>query len=204
MKDARPLAIDFDDIVFDFHGNFREFHHRNYGSTYAMSDIYTYDMAQFLGLSEEEKNFRVLEFYFSGYQESGFAIPGAIDALHMLAEYHSLHMVTARPLRTVSVTESWLDSQGVLQLFAGRHYTNSYLPEPNSPVARRKSDICVEIGAAAHIEDASHHASDVAAAGIPVYLLDKPWNRGPLAHSVTRFNSWSDITRHIAALKSRR
>ena len=44
------------------------------------------------------------------------------------------------------------------------------------------------------IEDAIHHAEDIARNNVKVYLLDKPWNRNfKTIRNIKRKGTWSEI-----------
>jgi len=51
----------------------------------------------------------------------------------------------------------------------------------------------MKIGAAVFIEDALHNANKMAEAGIPVLLVDTPWNQVSLEPGIYRVYSWSEI-----------
>lgn len=195
------LGVDFDDMVFDFNEEFRKYHNKYYGTSYEFSHIWTYDMAKFLQLEEEEKNRRVVEFYNSAEHAAGEPVEGALEALEILSKKYVLHIVSARPEHMREFTEAWLGTRDARRFFENVHLTNAYLT-PDGTIARSKVEVCREIHAAAHLEDALHHAKAVSAAGIPVYLLDKPWNQSKPIPGVTRVRDWNEIVKALTEHES--
>jgi uncharacterized HAD superfamily protein len=51
----------------------------------------------------------------------------------------------------------------------------------------------VELGIEVFIDDSLHNAEDIASIGIPVYLLDAPWNQGETGQLIKRVYSWKEI-----------
>ncbi len=203
MSTKKPvLAVDFDDMVFDFNDTFRVYNGKHYDTHYEFHEIHTYNLAEVLGCAEDEKNRRVMEFYHSREHQEGWAIPGAFEALAALSQSYRLHMVSARPLDVKMQTILWLRNRDADIHFEDFHLINFY--HPNSAVEKRvtKVDVCSKIGAAALIEDALHHARDVAASGVPVYMLDKPWNQSGPVEGVTRVPNWKEILKHLSAHKA--
>lgn len=203
MSRKKPvLAVDFDDMVFDFNDIFRAYNAKHYGRAYEFDSIHTYNLAEILGCAEDEKNRRVMEFYHSREHAEGWAIPGALEALAMLSQVYDLHMVSARPSSVEAVTVEWLHRRGADLHFSGKHFTGAYHPNYGWGKTIAKADVCLSIGAVALAEDALHHAKDVSLAGVPVYMLDKPWNKSSPLAGVTRVHGWEEILRHLGAHES--
>lgn len=199
MEATKPvLAVDFDDILFDFNETFRNYHNTRYGTAYAFEDLKTYEIEKILGCDIPEKNRRILEFYHSREHVEGIVIPGALDSLELLSAWYSLHIVSARPDTVSEATHVWLEVNRSLQLFEKLHFTGHYHANAKSLKRLSKADICLELGAKVFIEDALHNAASVAQVGIPVLLYDKPWNQGELHPNITRVHSWSEIVSRLA------
>lgn len=184
------VAVDFDDVVFDFNGGFIRWHNERYGTTVAYQDLFTHDMTVVWQLELEELLRRVDEFHRETDAYWSPAMPGAHEALHHLKESYQLEIVTARSVATRAKTLACLEALD-LEVFSAVHFTNEYDPDPRYPT-RSKVAICQEINAIALLEDAPRNAAQVAPA-LPVLLPDRPWNQGELPTNVIRVHSWTDI-----------
>jgi len=63
---------------------------------------------------------------------------------------------------------------------------------------RTKSSVCKELGIDIFIEDAPVYAKNISEAGIPVILIDAPWNRETSGELITRVYSWDEVLDTIA------
>lgn len=188
----KVIAIDFDDVLMEFNAGFLEFHNRVHGTTLTYSQLINYDNWEVVyGCDKETMTERAKYFYRSPEHQLVKPIMGAIEAIEKLSRSHSLQIVTSRPTSVREHTLEWLDRH-FPELFHDFHFTNIYAGEAGTK-PRSKSEVCREIDAAVLIDDAMRHAREVAAAGIPVLLPDRPWNQDPVPHGVTRVHHWSDI-----------
>lgn len=117
-------------------------------------------------------------------------IPGAIEALHRLAQRGTLHIATARLPKSRRVTVEWLDSHGlpVHDLHFLKHGEKHGSLRPF----------------AAAVEDDYEQAKAFAAQGeTPCYLLSHPWNRNkPAIGGVEWVDTWPELTTRLLALPS--
>ncbi|KKS97619.1 MAG: hypothetical protein UV73_C0007G0062 [Candidatus Gottesmanbacteria bacterium GW2011_GWA2_43_14] len=117
----------------------------------------------------------------------------APEAIHAWSrEGHRIHYVTARPIQMYKVTKKWLEKHGFW-------FTNTRLDLFN-PKKGYQSDIDYKItvaeksGIKVFIEDAGEIAS---ALKIPVFLFDRPWNRGKMPDNVQRVTTWEEIGENL-------
>ncbi len=120
--------------------------------------------------------------------------PDAPPAVRALREAgHTLIVVSGRPLSHLADTEDMLRAIGIRDCFAEIvHRDGQTIPAYKGRVARdRRLDVLVE--------DEFPAACAVAEAGVPVLLMDRPWNRGPLPPRMVRVTSWAEALARLAA-----
>jgi uncharacterized protein len=110
-----------------------------------------------------------------------------IRALHRRG--HVLLVVTGRLPDHEKHTRRILQQAGLLDLFEALFH-RSGMGEATVDYKRR---IIREHRLDLLIDDELHVAMGVALAGIPVLLVDRPWNQGTLPAGITRVGNWSEI-----------
>lgn len=193
----RPrIGVDLDDVLFDLMQQLIDFHNTEYGTELGLPDVrYFNEIERVFGCTVAQKNERIRHFYESAMHDATRPVAGAPEAITLLAQTHSLHIVTARP--------SWMSQKTVALLsrhfepvFATMDFTGFYLEAPER--RRTKADVCNDHGLGIFVDDALHNAVDIAAIGCTVLMPDKPWNQGELPPNVYRiFGGWPEITEHI-------
>ncbi|PJA49087.1 MAG: hypothetical protein CO170_00600 [candidate division SR1 bacterium CG_4_9_14_3_um_filter_40_9] len=103
---------------------------------------------------------------------------------------YSLVVVTARPEEFKDMTWKWVN----------RHFTGIFddmvFANHLTKNAVSKVDLCKNLGIQIMIEDNLHYATELAKAGIKVYLFDKPRNQeyNPKIHkNIVKVKKWKDI-----------
>lgn len=189
------LAVDFDDVIANYNQAYLTFNNREYGTTITYDGIHTYNMSQVYGMDGEEQAARLR--YFSHHEHHTIVpIEGALAALDSLHETYRIMIVTSRCESLSDITHAWLAVHSPAWtpeiIFTNASVTD--FPE------RRKSKlpVCKDIQAVALIDDSLTTANEVAAGGVPVYLPDRPWNKGDMVSGVHRVHSWAEI---VAALQ---
>jgi uncharacterized protein len=190
------IAIDFDDVVFNFNGHFIPWHNEHHGSDVTYEGTYTFSMTDVYGVDADTLLERVRTFAHTQHH-TVLPIPGAVSALKRLMTQYELHIVTSRSETLHDTTSEWL-AHHVPGVFHHLHFTNGFGGLSHHE-KRSKSDVCTDINARVHIDDAYMHAEEVAInAGIPTILPDRPWNRNDMLHpNVVRLHSWPEIVQHI-------
>jgi uncharacterized HAD superfamily protein len=187
--------VDFDDVCVEFMLPMFDFHNKYYGTSCTYEQITTFELEKLFECGMDEKLRRIMEFYLSLEHESVTPVAGACEAMRDLCATYDLYMITARPGRVRPQTQKLLDKH-FPGIFSDLHFTDHYfITDPSKRIS--KASICESLGATAFIDDAFHNAAEVARSGIPVYMLDKPWNRGKEHSGVTRVHSWQEILAHI-------
>ena len=190
------IAIDFDDIVADFNRSFVPYHNKIYGTNLQYEDIFAHEMELVYGETISTMMDRISVFYHSHEHAAINPVKGAVTALQDLSNMATLHIVTSRPSEFQEGTLQWIDNI-LPNTFSEVHFTNGFAPKPGT-VRRKKSQVCEEIGAAVLIEDALVNVTDVLNAGIPVLMLDRPWNQSHTPAGATRVWHWEEITTWVA------
>ncbi len=117
--------------------------------------------------------------------------PPAVRALR--AAGHTLVILSGRPQPHLGETEEMLVRLGIRDCFAEIvHRDGETIPDYKGRVAGElRLDVLVE--------DEFPAARAVAQAGVPVLLMDRPWNQGPLPPHVVRIASWAEALARLAA-----
>ncbi len=187
---TRILGVDLDDVVIDCNAALCRWHNQRYGTSYERKDIVSYELAKIWRCTPEESIERCLRFYHTDEHHTAASVQGAIAGLQELRKQNTLVAVTSRPESVRDLTLAWLRKQGA-EVFDAMHFLGHY----HEPVEKRisKAEVCKQVGVALFIEDSFAHATAIACVGIPVLLLDSPWNQGAIPELVTRVFSWEEI-----------
>ena len=120
--------------------------------------------------------------------------PEAPPAVRALQEAgHTLIVVSGRPQTHLAETEAMLERIGIRACFAEIvHRDGQTIPDYKRQAAReRRLDLLVE--------DEFPAARAVAETGVPVLLMDRPWNQGDLPARVLRVASWPEVLARVAS-----
>ena len=143
-------------------------------------EIHLYDLAQTFELEHDQ----IMGFVKEKGQymmSSPCPIPNAAHYLEKIKEEHYVAIVTARQEMYREVTEAWLGRHGM-------SYDDLFMIGTH-----QKQETCLRQGLQVMIEDTLEVGADLSAAGIPVLLLDAPYNRRALPKLVTRLYNWEEI-----------
>ncbi len=194
----KVIGIDFDDVLMDFTPGHLSFFSKKLGKTFVKEDVKVFHFWETFGLSKEEAVLICEEYYLTEEHSKNPPLLGSKEALQKLSHF-SLQVVTARPSFTEEVTTSWATRhfENMIEQF---HFTNAF----KSDQAVSKGALAKSLKMAYFIDDAPHNALDVAREGIPVFLVDTPWNKNMESYElITRVKSWDEIVEHILLLEKR-
>jgi len=193
----KVVAVDWDDVVFDFNGHFAPWHNQHFGTDVVYEKIASFRLSEVYGGTEEVMLGRVRQFTHEMHARVR-PVEGAPAALLRLKEKYELHVNTSRSETLEDMMRDW-SGDNTADAFHAYRFTNGF-GGLDHHVKRTKSSICKEIGAVVHIEDAPEHAYEVALSGTPVLMPDRPWNRNTaLPKNVTRVYSWDEIEHWLNA-----
>ncbi|MEX1026697.1 MAG: hypothetical protein WD049_01630 [Candidatus Paceibacterota bacterium] len=188
------LGLDFDDVIFSFNASVCEFHNVHYGTSITRDDIMEYGLEHTWKCSAEEMYEQIARFCEDPLHHTTPPIDGAIDAVLELHQTYDIYLVTARPRQFRDPTRKWI-TRHLPQLVERVFFTC----ETPGGASRPKSDVCKELGVSVFVDDALHHAEDLAPAVEKVFLFDAPWNQKSenLPANVARVYSWGEITSQL-------
>lgn len=186
----RKIGIDFDDVIFDFNRSYVEHHNKVYGTDMTRDRITDYMMEKVWNIPIEEIMPRIDKFCFSDDHFEVLPVEGSVKAIKELSKNNELIIITSRPDSKKDITLKWLEKN--FNGFIGEVcFTNSFGGDVNKK--RKKSSVCKELGIDIFIEDAPIYAKDVSDSGIPVLLIDAPWNKNVSGDLIKRVHSWDEI-----------
>ena len=108
-------------------------------------------------------------------------MPGARMALDILSRRYRIIIVTARRPSSRPQTVSWLHAHRI-------PYDELYLTD-------EKAEVSEKITLA--VDDHPEHVQEYSQSGIPVFLMDQPWNQGVDLPLVTRVTGWDALVHHL-------
>lgn len=192
------IGIDVDDVLASFVPTFINWHNHTYGTELRSGSFTSYRFGEILKLSAQGTTDRVMEFYDSGDFANMSLVDGAREGIRLLnGRGHNLVAVTARLKVVEESTLSWLGKNFGHDI-PEAHFSHNHYAGMGG--ALTKPEICQQLGIGLIVEDSMDYARQCAEVGIPVVLLDRPWNQGSLPRSVTRVCSWEEITSAVLRL----
>ena len=182
------LLIDIDQCVAEFVIPFVRWANQRYDTDVPEKDPDRYYFFGDFGITNEDAD-RVLLDYYTEANGTIESIPGAIEAVQILSTFYDVRYCTARPHERRDQTMVWLAEKGILA------------PIIHSSARQgSKVDIVKEYGAIGIVEDNPYTASRVATAGYTCWLLDYPYNREVVEHSlIVRCYDWNHILVRLLA-----
>lgn len=181
------LALDLDDTLIDTFTVMLAFCNERHEEEFRKEHFVLHDFNAVWGISQEEWRVRFCEFDQSDAARNIPAMPKAQATIATLAKYHTLHVVTARPMEVAKQT-----TQMVWHLFPGM-FAGIHFCTKNYGASRifSKTEACHMLGADVLIDDHPKHLEGCSPEGIRAYVFNQPWN-GNIAHPVVRVPSWDD------------
>lgn len=115
--------------------------------------------------------------------------------LELRSDGYELHVVTGRVSAQENMTQNRIDLH-FPWIFEKVHYAQDHTDKVIS-----KGELCQNIWARFHIDDFLRYALQVADVGIPVLLLNSPWNIDKTYETnlIYRYDTRDDITPDLAA-----
>jgi uncharacterized HAD superfamily protein len=187
-----------DDVLCETAQGFLTLLARTHQRTVAFEEIVSFDLSRSFNLSQAEIN----EFMERAHEDDVLSdlepIPGALDGVIEWANRgYAIEIVTGRPPSTEGVSRQWLERFDVphesltfLAKYANMHSEEDVRrAKPLSELVA--DDYCLAIEDS---RDMAHYLAGTL--GLPVALLDRPWNRNgeePLPESVVRCRGWVEV-----------
>ena len=189
-----PIYVDFDDVLSDTTSAFLKILKLEFGKSVNFEDIFSFDLKASFNLSESE-----YEYFFQRVHQPEvimeFApIEGAIE---VLAEWiklgYQISIVTGRLTSAYVASLDWLSQHKVP--YHSFMMVDKYSRENVDTKIAVSMEEFSEMKFSLAIEDSAKMALHLSQKmGIPVALIDRPWNRrAKLNQKITRYTSWYDI-----------
>ncbi|MHC4270904.1 MAG: 5' nucleotidase, NT5C type [Planctomycetota bacterium] len=189
-----PIYVDFDDVLADTTKSFLKILEREFGKRVNFEDIFSFDLKASFDLSDSE-----FELFFQRVHQPEvireFApIEGAVGVLEEWIELgYQISIVTGRLTCAYEASLDWLSKHNVP--YHSFMMVDKYSRENiNTKIAVSMEEFS-EMQFSLAIEDSAKMALHLSQKmGIPVALIDRPWNRrANLNHKINRYTSWYDI-----------
>lgn len=194
MTCVDAIYVDMDDVLCETARHFLVIIEREFGKRVAYDALTDFDFETSCGLTPAERAKLYEIVHFEDEILGIEPIPEAIETLRQWAlSGYQIAIVTGRPPPTVAPSIEWLrrfnvpyNSFTIVDKY-GRFQTDETLGLSLAQLATRK--FCWAI------EDSLPMANFLAKEmGLPVALLDRPWNQGSLQYpTISRWHNWSQI-----------
>lgn len=197
------IGYDLDETLFPFMPPLIDFLKRNGITVPPYEETHSFDLWEVWGCTKEESFRRVHLFYDSPEFANLAPFPEGPRILKRLqACTRRQFSATSRSahVRDITSRQVALNYDGLLDsVYHSQQYT--LVHHGNERVT--KGTICKDQGADLFVDDALHHAEEIASRGVPVLLLSRPWNRGKSVPSgVTRVSCLEDVAAYVEGLRS--
>ena len=176
-SNIRPgFAVDIDNVLAVAEPEVQKIYQEITGLSWPQN---LYASAGGLDSSNLERN--IINIIFEHFHQRSIPVlpvnPGSKKALEQLGHHFRIVVITARHPESRPQTLDWLQ----------RHE----LPFDELHFSGDKSDVAENLVLA--VDDHPEHAMGYSNRGIPVFLMDQPWNHGFSAPLVTRVHNWEGL-----------
>ena len=192
------IGIDIDEVLCDVNQSMLDYQNVTYSTSYKKEDIRSYFLEELFGYSATEMITFMEDFFATHVHEEALTVLGAVEGIEKL-KGHELIVISARPQHQREVTELWL-SKHFGPAFSQIHLLGN--KDGLGGVTRSKGELAEELELELFVEDSLSNAMNISAKGIPVILLDTPWNQGILPENVYRVATWEKAMEKIQTLTS--
>jgi uncharacterized HAD superfamily protein len=189
-----PIYVDFDDVLSDTTSAFLKILKLEFGKSVDFEDIISFDLKVSFKLTESE-----YEHFFQRVHQPEVIMAfdpmeGAIGALEDWVKLgHQISIVTGRLTSAYEASLDWLSKHDVPfhSFMMVDKYSRKNIDKKIAVSMEELSDMKFSFAVEDSAKMALHLSQKM---GIPVALIDRPWNRGTnLNHKISRYKSWYDI-----------
>jgi uncharacterized HAD superfamily protein len=189
-----PIYVDIDDVLADTSRALIDLAESVFGKKVAFHDLRSFDLKVSFDLTQAEYE-QFLETAHAPDEILGLQpFTDAIDAVrHWMASGHEICIVTGRPTSTHKTTLKWLTRHDVP--FDHFYMVNKYARPGMDETIALSMPAFSEMKFQFAVEDSYDMAVHLAdSMDTPVFLYDRPWNRGPaLNGNIRRFQRWDEL-----------
>ncbi len=196
MMKTFTIGVDIDDVLFDFNTGFLNYFNTMHDTFHTRNQIVNYQLHLLLGGRKEDIFFLIDKFYDSDDHQKVMPVEGSVLGIEKLRS-HKLVLISARPEHSRGNIEKWL-TQHFPSTVDEVHLTGSY--RGMQPHIKTKAELAKKCGVDIFIEDSLSHAKNISESGVPVLLIDTPWNQGELSPLIIRVFSWEEIVKHVESI----
>ena len=195
-----PIYVDFDDVLSDTTRAFLKILKQEFGKRVDFDDISSFDLKISFNLSDSEYAYFFQRVHQAEVIMAFPPIEGAIDVLNDWIKLgYQISIVTGRLTTAYEASLDWLAKHNVpYHSFTmvdkySRANIDPKIAISMQEFSKKKFSLAIEDSAAMAL-----HLSQTM--GIPVALMDRPWNRkADLNHNIKRYTSWLEIGKDFHA-----
>jgi uncharacterized HAD superfamily protein len=193
MKSLK-LGIDVDGTLADFARPLINYMRSLGIETPDYEDTHDFDLSKTWKCTPQEAVRRIDLFLDSREFRNLEPIEGVSEAFEILLPPHKGYAITARPKSIAHVTKKFLETHLGGKCSGAYHLGTCH--KDGAKVSKAKQ--AKKLGLDLFVEDSPVEASEISACGIPVLLLNRPWNANySLPSLVTRVNEWREIVHYV-------
>lgn len=192
QQKRKKIGVDIDDTLLGFVTGLVAFHNQVYGTELERHHYTDFDLSRVWGCPSAEVNERVIAFIESPSHREIQPLEGAQEALAELSIIYDPVAITARGHHHAHLANELIDLH-FPSVFSEIHFLGHHAPVHGTVRPRSKGEVCAELEVDFMVEDGLHNAVSVSEQGIRVFLMDQPWNQGPLPRHTIRVFGWKHL-----------
>ena len=189
-----PIYVDFDDVLSDTTSAFLRILKLEFGKSVNFEDIFSFDLKASFHLTDSEYEHFFHRVHQADVIMSFAPMEGAIGALENWVKLgYQISIVTGRLTSAHEASLDWLAKHNVP--YHSFTMVDKYARENGDTKIAVSMEEFSEMKFSLAVEDSEKMALHLSQKmGIPVALIDRPWNRmAHLNHKISRYTSWYDI-----------
>ena len=181
------IGLDFDDTLMHTREGLVQLLNQLHNTTTRIEDCHDYYLSHPWNLNEDQ--FHAMFEAHEPHLHTQPPLEGLLETLRAWSPHATFSVITGRPEEWLPSAITWLAQHDILSI-------NNILAAKSH--GGKRTGIARSLNLAFFIEDHASFAKEVANAGTPVFLLDRPNNRDLHHPLITRVADWHEI-RHVAA-----
>jgi uncharacterized HAD superfamily protein len=194
----RPrIYVDVDDVLCHTALALTRVLEEHFGRRVPLDEVKWFDLSRSFGLSRDEHE-RLMELaHRPSVLGSYEPVAGAREVLGAWRERgYDLVLCTGRPPSTAAPTRAWLRERQIP--YSSILFVDKYGRHPEADSLRLDEVAAMDFVLA--VEDSWEMATFLSeSAGLPVALVDRPWNRTSSDGRIVRCSTWADVARAFPA-----
>jgi len=186
------IGVDIDGVLANFVDPFLKYIEQKKNLRINKTDIDTYHPWQKFGISKDEMQILIEDFYVHEMFKQVEPLEGSKEGIDFLHKMSRLHIITARDKNLVGDnTKQWL-AKHFGQKFSSINFSRNVRL---GQVGKSKAEMGKNLDLSWMIEDSIEIAQKCSQIGIKVILIDQPWNQGKLPTGVLRVKDLSEVAK---------